>query len=64
MTTKDKLIEIIKDNYEIKTEDYYDPWTGDIEYITAELNIEELADAIIESGLIKEYEKNKELNND
>lgn len=51
---KDKLIKIIKDNYEIKTENYYDAWTGDIEYTKATLNIEELADAIMSSGLIKD----------
>ena len=49
MTTREKLIKIIKDNYEISTKSYYDPWTGDVEYTVAELNIEELADVILQN---------------
>ena len=57
MTTREKLIKIIKGNYEISTKNYYDPWTGDIEYTSTELNVEELADAILQSELFNEINK-------
>ena len=49
---KDKLIEIIKDNYEIAAINHYDAWSGDVEYTDTSLNTEELADAIIKGGFI------------
>lgn len=54
MELKDKLIKIIMDTYEISAENYYDAWTGCVEYTATKLNVEEIADAIIKSGLIKE----------